>query len=166
MEIYYLTLGVIYTLIITLPFVMGYFNLYSFLKYIVEGEFKKAKKKISKDKLVEIIFAEEKIKYYVVKKLDDFNRMNYSLSMFYITLSLLVLVVYLASTESQTLFTLFNAFFYTFIGISFTLFIYLLIKIWLSIKIVSLIIKLDEMEIVYLKELQELEEESEKERKE
>jgi len=159
-------LGIIYTLIIVMPFLISYFNLKEFIKNVVNKEFKKARKKLSKDKLFEILFNEEKIKYYVLKKLEDLDRFNYSIAIFYLNFGLIILVLYFLATGKNgnlVYYNLFESFLYTFFGITLSLFLYLLVKIWIHVKIVNYLIKLDELEISYIKELKEVEEENEKE---
>jgi hypothetical protein len=163
-------LGVIYTLIIVIPFIISYFNLKEFIKSVVNKEFEKAKKKLSKDKLFEILFNEEKIKYYIIKKLEDLDRFNYSIAIFYLNFGLIILVLYFLATNgnsiNQVYYKLFEAFLYTFFGITLTLFTYLLIKIWIHVKIINYLIKLDELEISYIKEIKEYaEEENDKKEK-
>jgi len=160
----FIILGIIYTLIILIPFLISYFNLKEFIKNVVDKEFGKARKKLSKDRLFEILFNEEKIKYYVLKKLEDLDRFNYSIAMFYLNFGLFILVLYFLSAKNEKLFyyELFEAFLYTFFGITLALFLYLLTKIWMHVKIVNYLVKLDELEINYIKELREIEENNEK----
>ena len=155
---YFVIIGALYTLIITLPFILSYYSIKGFLENIINKEFSKAKKKLEKEKLFELIFSEEKIKFFVLKKLEDLDRFNYSIAIFYINFGLIVIILYFLSND-QTILKLFNGFLYTFFGINITLFLYLLIKIWLQIKIINLLVKLDELEITYVRELQELAEE-------
>jgi hypothetical protein len=158
---FFFIVGVIFSLIILTPFLMRYWFIYNFLKEVVNGDLKKAKRRIKKEKLLETIFKEEKIKTFVHYKLDELTKLNYSLSLFYINFALISLIAVLTLNNNPITKPFTIGLNFTFFGITIMLFFYLTVKIWLQIRIVELLIKLDEMEIKFIKELSELEEEKE-----
>ncbi len=158
---FFFIVGVVFSLIILVPFLMRYWFIYSFLREIVQGDLKKAKKRIKKEKLLEIIFKEERIKTFIHYKLDELTKLNYSLSLFYINFALVSLIASLTLSNNEITKSFANGLNFTFFGITIMLFFYLAVKVWLQIRIVELLIKLDEMEIKFIKELSELEEEKE-----
>ncbi len=151
---FFFIMGIAFALIILTPFLMKYWYVYCFLREVVEGDFKKASKRIKKEKILEKVLKEEKIKTFVHYKLDELTKLNYSLALFYINFALISLVASLTLSKAGGAISLFSlGLNFTFFGITIMLFFYLTIKIWIQTKIIELLVKLDELEIKLIKEL-------------
>jgi len=151
---FFFIIGIIFALIILVPFLLRYYFIYSLLRDIVRGEIKQASKKIKKEKILEIIFREETIKNFVHYKLDELTKLNYSLILFYINFALINLIASLTLDNEITKNFVIGLNF-SFLGITIMLFFYLAIKIWLQLRIIEFLIKLDELEIKFINELKE-----------